>query len=31
MAIDLDVPIHKVVADENDVFDLMEKLIKKWK
>jgi threonine synthase len=29
MAIDLDVPIHKVVADENDVFDLMEKLIKK--
>ncbi len=29
MAINLNVDIHKVIADENDVFDLMEKLIKK--
>ncbi len=29
MAIDLDVPVHKVIADQNDVYDLVEKLIKK--
>ncbi|MFP4456408.1 MAG: threonine synthase [Clostridia bacterium] len=29
MAISLDVPVHKVIADENDVYDLIEKLIKK--